>query len=83
MTTGSLAEKIIVASILPPRLRENKIDFLKSYLEDLECWQCYKRVFNYICSTLSSGMHELVYDKLEIDAHAIWEILREEYEKPN
>jgi hypothetical protein len=31
---------------------------------------------------LSSDVQEFIYEKLEIDAHAIWEILREEYEKP-
>jgi hypothetical protein len=39
-TMGPLAEKIVVASILPPHLRETKIDLSKSSLEDLECWQC-------------------------------------------
>jgi hypothetical protein len=35
MTMGPLVEKIIVVSILPPHLREIKIDLLKSSLEDL------------------------------------------------
>jgi hypothetical protein len=43
---GPLVEKIVVASILPPHLRENKIDLSKSSQEDLECWQCNSRVFN-------------------------------------
>jgi hypothetical protein len=79
---GPLAEKVVVASILPPHLRENKFDLSKSSLEDLECWQCNSRVFNYICSTLSDDVHDFIYEKLEIDAHTIWEILLEEYEKP-
>jgi hypothetical protein len=36
-TMGPLTEKIFVASILSPHLRENKIDLSKSSLEDLEC----------------------------------------------
>jgi hypothetical protein len=31
---------------------------------------------------LSDDVHEFIYDKLEIDAHTIWEMHREEYEKP-
>jgi hypothetical protein len=27
-------------------------------------------------------VQKFIHDKLEIDAHTIWEILREEYEKP-
>jgi hypothetical protein len=79
---GPLAEKIVFTSILPLHLREIKIDLSKSSLEHLECWQCNSRVFNYIFSTLSDDVQEFIYDKLEIDAHTIWEILREEYEKP-
>jgi hypothetical protein len=56
-----------------PHLRENKI----------ECWQCNSQVFNYICSTLSDGVQEFIYEKIEIDAHTIWEILLEEYEREN
>ena len=55
-TMGPLAEKIVVASILPSHLRETKIDLSKSSLEDLECWQCNSRVFNYICSALSDDV---------------------------
>jgi hypothetical protein len=36
-TMGPLTNKIIVASILPPHLRETKIDLSKSWLENLEC----------------------------------------------
>jgi hypothetical protein len=79
---GPLADKVVFASILPPHLRETKFDLSKSSLEDLECWQCNSRVFNYNCSTLSDDVQEFIYDKLEIDAHTIWEMLREEYEKP-
>jgi hypothetical protein len=57
---GTLAEKVVVASILPPHLRENKIDLSKSSLEDLEQWQCNSRVFNYICSTLSDEVQEFI-----------------------
>jgi hypothetical protein len=68
---GPPAEKIVVASILPPHLRETKIDLSKSSLEDLECWQCNSWVFNYFCSALSDDVQEFIYDKLEIDAHTI------------
>jgi hypothetical protein len=79
---GPLAEKIVVASILPPHLRATKIDLSKSPLEDLECWRCNSQVFNNICGALSDDVEEFILDKLEIDAHIIWEILHEEYEKP-
>jgi hypothetical protein len=81
-TIRTLAEKVVTASILPPHLGENKIYLSRSSLKDLEQWQCISRVFNYIYSTLSDDVHEFIYEKINIDAYTIWEILREEYEKP-
>jgi hypothetical protein len=59
-TMGQHAEKVVVASILPSHLKENNIDLLKSSLEDLECWQCNSRVFNYICSTLRDDVQGFI-----------------------
>jgi hypothetical protein len=80
---GALAEKVVVASILPPRLRENKIDLSKLSLEDLECWQCNSRVFNYICSTLSDDVQEFIYEKIEIDAQPFGRCFEKNLRSPN
>jgi hypothetical protein len=53
---GALAEKIVVASILPPHLRETKIDLSKSSLEDFEYSRCNSQVLNYICGALSDDV---------------------------
>jgi hypothetical protein len=80
---GPLAEKIVVARIIPPHLRETKIDLSKSSLEDLECWKCNSRVFNYICSALSDDVLEFIYDKLEIMHTSFGKSLEKNMKSPN
>jgi hypothetical protein len=50
-------------------------------IEELEYWQLNARVTNYIRSTLSCDVEELVCDDI-IDAHDIWEIFQDIYEMP-
>jgi hypothetical protein len=50
-------------------------------IEELECWQLNAQVTNYIRSTLSCDVHELIYDDI-IDAHDIWEIFQDLYDMP-
>jgi hypothetical protein len=79
---GPLAKKVVVASILPPHLREDNIDLSKLSLEDIEHWQLNSRVFNYMCSTLSNDVQNFIYEENKIDAHNIWKMLQIVYEKP-
>jgi hypothetical protein len=51
------------------------------FIEELECWQLNAQVTNYIRSTLSCDVHELICDDI-IDAHDIWEILQDLYDMP-
>jgi hypothetical protein len=48
---------------------------------ELECWQLNAQVTNYIRSTLSCDVQELICDDI-IDAHDIWEIFQDLYDVP-
>jgi hypothetical protein len=48
---------------------------------ELECWQLNAQVTNYIRSTLSCDVQELICDDI-IDAHDIWEIFQDLYDMP-
>jgi hypothetical protein len=80
-TFGPHAEQVVVASILPPHTSLDNIDLSGLSIEELEYWQLNARVTNYIRSTLSCDVEELVCDDI-IDAHDIWEIFQDIYEMP-
>jgi hypothetical protein len=67
------------ASILPPHTRVDNIDLSGLSIEELECWQLNAQVTNYIRSTFSSDVQELLCDDI-IHAHDIWEIFQDLYE---
>jgi hypothetical protein len=80
-TFGPHAEQVVVASILPPRTRVDNFDLSGLSIEELECWQLNAQVTNYIRSTLSCDVQELICDD-KIDAHDIWEIFQDLYDVP-
>jgi hypothetical protein len=79
-TLGPHAEQIVVASILPSCTRANNFDLSNLSREELECLQLNAQVTNYIRSTLSCDVQELICDK--IIAHDIWEIFQDLYDVP-
>jgi hypothetical protein len=80
-TFGPHAEQVVVVSILPPHTRVDNIDLSGLSIEELECWQLNTQVTNYIRSTLSCDVQELICDDI-IDAHDIWEIFQDLYDVP-
>jgi hypothetical protein len=80
-TFGPHAEQVVVASILPPCTRVDNFDLSNLSREELECWQLNAQVTDYIRSTLSCDVQELIYDDI-VDAHDIWEIIQEVYGMP-
>jgi hypothetical protein len=80
-TFGPHAEQIVVASILPPHTRVDNIDLSGLSIEELEYWQLNAQVTNYIRSTLSCDVQELICEDI-IDAHDIWEIFQDLYDVP-
>jgi hypothetical protein len=75
------AEQVVVASILCPCTRVDNFDLSNLSREELECWQLNAQVTNYIRSTLSCDVQELICDDI-IDAHDIWEIFQDLYDMP-
>jgi hypothetical protein len=80
-TFGPHAEQVVVASILPPLTRVDNFDLSNLSIEELECWQLNAQVTNYIRSTLSCDVQEMICDDI-IDAHDIWEIFQDLYDVP-
>jgi hypothetical protein len=80
-TFGPHAEQVVVASILCPCTRVDNFDLSNLSREELECWQLNAQVTNYIRSTLSCDVQELICDDI-IDAHDIWEIFQDLYDVP-
>jgi hypothetical protein len=80
-TCGPHAEQVAVASILPPCTRVDNFDLAGLSRAELECWQLDAQVTNYIRSTLSCDVHELICDDI-IDAHDIWENFQDLYNVP-
>jgi hypothetical protein len=80
-TFGPHAEQVVVASILPPCTRVDNFDLSNLSREELECWQLNAQVTDYIRSTLSCDVQELIHDDI-VDAHDIWEIIQEVYGMP-
>jgi hypothetical protein len=80
-TFGPHAEQVVVASILPPCTRVDNFDLSNLSREELECWQLNAQVTDYIRSTLSCDVQELIYDDI-VDAHDIWEIIQDVYGMP-
>jgi hypothetical protein len=80
-TFGPHAKQVVVASILPPHTRVDNIDLSGLSIEELECWKLNAQVTNYIRSTLSCDLRELICDDI-IDAHDIWEIFQDLYDMP-
>jgi hypothetical protein len=80
-TFGPHAKQVVVASILPPHTRVDNIDLSGLSIEELEYWQLNTQVTNYIRSTLSCDVQELLCDDI-IDAHDIWEIFQDLYDVP-
>jgi hypothetical protein len=80
-TFGPHAEQVVVASILPPCTRVDNFNVLDLSREELECWQLNAQVTNYIRSTLSCDVQELICDYI-IDAHDIWKIFQDLYDVP-
>jgi hypothetical protein len=79
-TFGPHAEQVVVASILPPCTRVDNFDLSNLSREELECWKLNTQVTDYIRSTLSCDVQELIYDDI-VDAHDIWEIIQEDNNK--
>jgi hypothetical protein len=80
-TFGPHAEQVVVASILSPCTRVDNFDLSDLSRKELECWQLNAQVTNYIHSTLSCDVQELICDDI-IDAHDIWEIVQDLYDMP-
>jgi hypothetical protein len=80
-TFGPHAEQVVVTSILPPCARVDNLDLSDLSRVELECWQLNAQVTNYIHSTLSCDVQELICDDI-IDAHDIWEIFQDLYDVP-
>jgi hypothetical protein len=80
-TFGPHAEQVVVASILHPHTRVDNIDLSGLSIEELECWQLNSQVTNYIRSTLSCDVQELICDDI-IDARDIWENFQDLFEVP-
>jgi hypothetical protein len=80
-TFGPHAKQVVATSILPPHTRVDNIDLSVLSIEELECWQLSAQVTNYICSTLSCDVQELICDDI-IDAHDVWENFQDLYDIP-
>ena len=77
-TMGQHVERILVASILPPKFDIDHIDWKNITQEELECLQLNSCVTNFLWSWLCKDIQDTILEMKDVrnDAHLIWVILK-------
>ena len=80
-TLGSLAKRVVVASILPPNFSSHKIDGTSQW--DLDCMQLNALATDYLLSVVCTELKEIILEDEEVwdNAHLIWKVLKDVCDK--
>jgi hypothetical protein len=80
-TLGSLAERVVVASILPPNFSWDKIDWKNQKVMD--CMQLNVLVTDYLLSIVCTEVNETILEDeiVRENAYLIWKFLKDLYDK--
>ena len=80
-TLGSLAERVLVASILPPNFSWDKIDWKNQSVMD--CMQLNALVTDYLLSIVCTEVNETILEDeiVRENAYLIWNFLKDLYDK--
>jgi hypothetical protein len=83
LTMGQNVERILVASILPPKFDTDHIDWANITQEELDCAQLNACVTNFLQSILCEDIQDAIFEMKEIrhDAHLIWATLKDTYDE--
>ena len=78
---GALAERVVVASILPPNFSWHKIDWTNQ--RDMDCMQLNALVTDYLLSVVCIEINETILEDEEIreNGYLIWKFLKDLYDK--
>jgi hypothetical protein len=82
-TVDPNVDRILVASILPPKFDIDHIDWENITQEELDYTQLNACVTNFLRSVLYKDIQEAIFERKEInhDAHLIWTTLNDKYDE--
>jgi len=78
---GPLAERVVVASILPPNFSWKNVDITNQ--KEMDCMQLNALVTDYLLSNVCAEINDIILEDEEMreNAHLIWKFLKNLYEK--
>src|SRR6185312_15777096 len=78
---GPLAERVVVASILPPNFSWKNVDITNQ--REMDCMQLNALVTDYLLSNVCAEINDIILEDEEMreNAHLIWKFLKNLYDK--
>ena len=78
---GPLAERVVVASILPPNFSWKNVDITNQ--REMDCMQLNALVTDYLLSNVCAEINDIILEDEEMreNAHHIWKFLKNLYDK--
>jgi len=78
---GPLAERVVVASILPPNFSWKNVDITNQ--KEMDCMQLNALVTDYLLSNVCAEINDIILEDEEMreNAHLIWKFLKNLYDK--